>query len=119
MATSEFKRALATTRELEIAVTGRKSGRKISAPVWFVHEGDTLYLLPVRGSDSHWYKNVLRTPSMTISAGWTKITAPPRPITDVSTVREVAEKFRGKYGVEEIKKYYSKLDVCVAISLDS
>lgn len=119
MATSEFEKLLATTRELEITVTGRKSGRKISAPVWFVHEGETLYLLPVRGSDSHWYKNVLRTPTMTISAGRTNITAKPKPITDVKKVREVVEKFRAKYGVEEIKKYYSKFDVCVEIRLDS
>ena len=41
---------------------GRKSGRTISIPVWFVLEGEKLYLLPVHGSDTQWYKNVLQNP---------------------------------------------------------
>jgi hypothetical protein len=33
-------------------ITGRKSGRDIPRPVWFVHEHNTLYLLPNYGSDT-------------------------------------------------------------------
>src|SRR3989449_10235827 len=51
-----------------ITVTGRKSGRAISIPVWFVLEDDKLYLLPVLGSDTQWYKNVLKKPSIRIDA---------------------------------------------------
>src|SRR6266545_4797978 len=92
MATADFKKALTSTRELEITVTGRQSGQQISLPVWFVHEGDMLYLLPVKGSDSHWYKNILRTPSMTISTRRTNITVNAQPITDPEKVRGVVEK---------------------------
>jgi len=35
--------------EINISVTGRKSGRTISIPIWFVLEDDKLYLLPVQG----------------------------------------------------------------------
>jgi len=49
MASVDFRRALTSTRELEITITGRQSGQQISLPVWFVHEGETLYLLPVKG----------------------------------------------------------------------
>ncbi len=38
---------------------GRKSGQTISIPVWFVFESDTLYLLPVHGSETQWYRNVV------------------------------------------------------------
>ena len=38
---------LSRYREINITVTGRKSGRTISIPVWFVGESDKLYLLPV------------------------------------------------------------------------
>jgi len=48
---------LARSREINISVIGRKSGRTISNPVWFVLDGDKLYLLPVQGSDTQWYKN--------------------------------------------------------------
>ena len=41
---------LSRHREITISVTGRKSGRTISIPVWFVFGDETLYLLPVQGS---------------------------------------------------------------------
>jgi hypothetical protein len=118
MASVDFKKALTSTRELEITVTGRQSGQQISLPVWFVYEGDTLYLLPVKGSDSHWYKNILRKPSMMISARGTKISVNPTPIMDPNKVREVVEKFRAKYGTADVQRYYSKFDVAVEVKLD-
>jgi F420H(2)-dependent quinone reductase len=58
MASAELKRSLQTTSEVEITVTGRRSGREISNPVWFVQEDERLFLLPVNGSDTDWYRNV-------------------------------------------------------------
>jgi hypothetical protein len=52
---------LARFRQINITVTGRKSGRAISNPVWFVLDEDRLYLLPVQGSDTQWY-TCSRTP---------------------------------------------------------
>jgi hypothetical protein len=48
----DLKDRLSRYRQLTITVTGRKSGRAISIPVWFVLEDDKLYLLPVQGSDT-------------------------------------------------------------------
>ena len=45
-----LKARLARYRQIKISVIGRKSGRTISIPVWFVLEGEKLYLLPVQGS---------------------------------------------------------------------
>jgi hypothetical protein len=56
---SELKSRIARDRQIKITVIGRKSGDKISIPGWFVLEGDKLYLLPVKGSDTQWYRNVL------------------------------------------------------------
>src|SRR6267378_1905231 len=55
---------LSRSREINISVIGRKSGRTISNPVWFVMDEDKLYLLPVQGSATQWYKNVLKNPSI-------------------------------------------------------
>ena len=63
-----LKDRLSRYREITISVTGRKSGRAISNPVWFVSEEDKLYLLPVKGSDTQWYKNVLKNPTVRIEA---------------------------------------------------
>ena len=45
--TDALQDRLSRYREIKITVTGRKSGRAISIPVWFVLENDNLYLVPV------------------------------------------------------------------------
>jgi hypothetical protein len=103
---------LSRYREINISVTGRKSGRTISIPIWFVYD-DKLYLLPVQGSDTQWYKNVLKNPSMKISARDAEAKIKAVPITDPEQVSSIVEKFRKKYGVGDVKKYYSKFDVAL------
>jgi deazaflavin-dependent oxidoreductase (nitroreductase family) len=109
----EIKDRLSQSREITITVTGRKSGRAISIPVWFVFEDDKLYLLPVHGSDSEWYKNVLKNPSIRVNAGGAEAEFKAIPITDPKQVSSIVEKFREKYGASDVKKYYSKFDVAV------
>jgi deazaflavin-dependent oxidoreductase (nitroreductase family) len=108
-----LKDRLSRDREINITVTGRKSGRAISIPVWFVWEDDKLYLLPVQGSDTQWYKNVLRKPSIRIDARGAEAELKAVPVTDTAQVSSVVEKFRAKYGTKDVKKYYSKFDVAV------
>ena len=117
MTLAEVKKALKNTDEIEITVTGRVSGRRISNPVWFVQEGNNLYLLPVNGSDSDWYKNILKTLTMSLAANGEEWSAEVRPITDQATVRDIVEKFKDKYGADQVKKYYSKFDVAVEVPL--
>ena len=108
-----LKDRLSRYREINLSVTGRRSGRTISQPVWFVLESDKIYLLPVRGSDTQWYKNVLKDPSIRIDARGADAEFQTVPITDQARVSSVVEKFRTKYGASDVKKYYSKLDVAV------
>jgi len=108
-----LKDRLSRYREINITVTGRKSGRTISIPVWFVLEDDKLYLLPVQGSDTQWYKNVLNNPMIRIDARGAEAEFQAIPITDAKQVSSVVEKFRAKYGTSDVKKYYSKFDVAV------
>ena len=108
-----LKERLSGSREINISVTGRKSGRTISIPVWFVLDGEKLYLLPVSGSDTQWYKNVLKNPSIRVDARGAKGEFTATPITDAPQVSSVVTKFRAKYGAGDVKKYYSKFDVAV------
>src|SRR5271167_4009422 len=94
---------LSRYREIKITVIGRKSGRRISNPVWFVLEGDNLYLLPVQGSDTQWYQNVLKNPQIEIDARGVEGEFKTVPITDPARVKEVVEKFREKYGASDVK----------------
>jgi deazaflavin-dependent oxidoreductase (nitroreductase family) len=108
-----LKDRLSRFREIKISVTGRNSGRTISIPVWFVLEGEKLYLLPVQGSHTQWYKNVLKNPSIRIEARGSEAKLQAVPITDAEGVSSVVEKFREKYGANDVRKYYSKFDVAV------
>ena len=108
-----LKDRLSRYQEINISVTGRKSGRTISIPVWFVLEDGKLYLLPVQGSDTQWYKNVHKKPSIRIDVGKAAAELKALLVTDATQVSSVVEKFRAKYGTNDVKKYYSKFDVAV------
>jgi deazaflavin-dependent oxidoreductase (nitroreductase family) len=113
----DLKDRLSRYREIKITVTGRKSGRKISNPVWFVFEDDTLYLVPVQGSDTQWYKNVLKNQAISIDARGAEAEFKAVAVTDRKQVSSVVEKFREKYGPGDVKKYYSKFDVAVVVPI--
>lgn len=108
-----LKDRLSRFREINISVTGRKSGHSISIPVWFVLDDPKLYLLPVYGSDTQWYRNVLKNPSIRIDARGAEAEVKVVFITDATQVSSVVEKFRHKYGASDVRKYYSKFDVAV------
>ena len=118
MTTGNLKERLARYRQIKLSVIGRKSGKPISVPVWFVAEGEKLYLLPVHGSETQWYQNVLRNPRIRVDARGSEAKLEVKPITKPEVVKSVVEKFREKYGAGDVKKYYSKFDVAVVAELN-
>jgi deazaflavin-dependent oxidoreductase (nitroreductase family) len=112
-----LKDRLARYRQIEITVIGRTSGNTISIPVWFVLDGEKLYLLPVQGSETQWYRNVLKNPSIRVEARGVGAKFQATPITNAKAVKSVVEEFREKYGAKDVKKYYSRFDVAVAVEL--
>jgi len=112
-----LKEQLGRDSEITIRVAGRKSGRSISNPVWFVWEEGRLYLLPVKGSGTQWYKNVLEDPAMQIGARGAEASVTAVAIRDPEKVSAVVANFRKKYGAEDVKKYYSNFDVAIVIAL--
>ena len=116
--TGTLKDRLSRYREINISVTGRKSGRTVTIPVWFVLDGEKAYLLPVQGSDTQWYKNILQNSSIRIDARGSEREFGSTIITHAKDVESVVEKFREKYGARDVKKYYSKFDVAVVAELD-
>ena len=116
MSKADLHKKLNSASEITLSVKGRKTGRDIPRPVWFVHEGNTLYLLPNYGSDTNWYKNFLANQTLNISvSGEEEIPAKGKSITDSSKVTDVMNKFGSKYG--DVRKYYPKPDVAVEVQL--
>jgi deazaflavin-dependent oxidoreductase (nitroreductase family) len=117
MAQTDFRTALQGAQIIEITVTGRTSGQSFSYPVWFALDGEKLYLIPVKGSDTDWYKNLRKTPTIRVSARGKTFTTSARLLTDQAQLGKVLEKFRDKYG-RNVKSYYPKLDVAVEVPLE-
>ena len=117
MAEGSFQSALNETDEIELTTTGRATGRQSSRPVWFVRQGQKLYLLPVTGSDSQWYKNVVRTPAIRLTAREVPFAAKAAPVTEAAAVAHVVDEFRAKYGAGDVAQYYSHPNVAVEVPL--
>lgn len=117
MASVDIINALENTDEIELATMGRISKRETSRPVWFVRQDDTLFLMPVRGAASHWYRNILATPTIHIRADGAEYDTEATPITDPDQVRRVAEGFRIKYGADQVARHYARPEVAVAAPL--
>ncbi len=115
MASKEFLDALNSTIEVELIVKTREGG-SASRPVWFVLEGGTLYLLPVVGSDTKWYKDLLINSNITLAVKGKRTSSNAKPMSDPAEVSRVVELFRAKHG-EDVQKLYSKFDVAVAVPI--
>lgn len=115
MSKTDLYQKLNRASEITLSVKGRKSGRDISRPVWFVLEGNTIYLLPNHGSDTNWYLNMLVNPTLRISVDGIRLPASGKPIKDTNRVDDILRKFQSKYG--EVKRYYTKLDVAVEVPI--
>ncbi len=113
-----LRSALGNRDEISIAVKGRKTGKSITLPVWFVLERGSLWLLPVQGSRNQWFRNLLVDPQITVRAGRSRQTLVARPVQNRRVVRRIAGKFRAKYGAADVAEYYSRFDAAVEVRLD-
>jgi deazaflavin-dependent oxidoreductase (nitroreductase family) len=118
MANDDFTRTLNRRRQISITVTGHHTGRAITIPVWFVHSDGALWLLPVYGSETQWYRNLEKDRAITIQAGEIHRDFRARLLKDTAAVSSVIEQFREKYTAEEIKRWYTRLDVAVKIPFE-
>ena len=114
---TKLKKDLNSADEIQLSVVGRKSGKKIPRPVWFVHDVDELLLVPVSGNKTQWYKNVMKNPNVEISVGKDLYPLRVQVVSDPRRVKQIVDKFREKYGEGDVKKYYDDLNAAVEIPL--
>ena len=117
MAADDFAKALKRRRQISITVTGRSTGRAITMPVWFVSDDRALWLLPVYGSKTQWYRNLIKDRAIAVQAGSERQDFRTKLVKSAGVVSSVVRQFREKYTSEEVKRWYSGLDVAVQIPL--
>jgi deazaflavin-dependent oxidoreductase (nitroreductase family) len=118
MAARAFIDALDQSNEVDLTVVGRRSGRESTRPVWFVRANATVQLVPVYGTDTGWYKNVMATSTVRLAAGGREVEAQAMPVTEAPRIAEIVDAFKAKYGSETFERLYPKPDAAVEVSLD-
>ncbi len=116
---SSFSEALHGRQELTITIRGRRSGHPIILPVWFVHNGSDVLLLPVHGSKSQWFLNLQANATITLNAGRQRLTGTAHLFVDQAKAMAARKLFEQKYGASEVAKYYSVFDAVVEVPLAS
>jgi hypothetical protein len=89
------------------------SGRPELTP----RSGGKLYLVPGDGTDSQWYKNLLKTPAVRLAARGAQYIAMATPITDPGMFTQILDYFRAKCGVQYVASLYPHPNVAVEIPL--
>lgn len=94
-----------STQEILITFVGAKTGKKFTVTVWFARNGEKkLYLLPVGGTRSKWYTNVLKNPMLELEASGEHAILEARPTQDRRMIEEIMQKlewtpsFRDTFG---------------------
>ncbi len=66
---------------LQLVHQGRKSGKSYEVTIWFMVEGETVYLATANSS-RQWVRNVLARPGVTLRIGGQSFTGKVEPISD-------------------------------------
>jgi deazaflavin-dependent oxidoreductase (nitroreductase family) len=115
MAEKSLAEILKKRRQISITVIGRRTGREITLPVWFVSDDKVLWLLPVYGAKTQWYRNLEKNRAITIQVGRERHDLQARLLKDPTAVRGVIERFNEKYTAEQIKRWYTGLDAAIRV----
>ena len=103
-----------------LTTTGRRSKHHSSKPVLFVEQGDVTYVLPIAGTSTGWYKNILKNDRVTVTTGTgTVFYATARPITDNADVVRIVQLFDEKYGKDRIASHHVNLNAAVELKKTS
>jgi len=105
--------------EGRLTVTTRKTARDVTFPVWFVAREGSIYLLPVRGSSTNWFKYIVRNGRTKIDIGGQIFTGASSPIREGDKVKQIWDLFRDKYGDRNCKNFFDdRVDAAVRMSLE-
>ena len=114
----KFLSKLRQSNEVNITVTGRKTRKRFSTPVWFVLDAqENVILVPMKGSDNDWFKDLVKDPQIELGVDEIVIPFKATIVRDSDEVEEVLDKFRAKYRSMWSESYYAKRDVYVEVSV--
>jgi deazaflavin-dependent oxidoreductase (nitroreductase family) len=82
---------------VEISTVGRKTGKTHTRPVWFVVDGERLWVQAGKDGKADWYLNLRKTPQVKLEIRNETFTARAVPNDDPAVVERVHAMFLDKY----------------------
>ena len=86
---------------LRLTHRGRKTGRMYEVTIWFVADGDTVYLTTM-DRRRHWVRNALHTPRVALQIGPERFEGTLAPVTDDADKRREYALLIGKYWIMRV-----------------
>ncbi len=96
------RRILTEGWTLTLGTTGRVSGQPRTATIWFVREGDVVYVQAGQDGRTDWYRNLLKTPDVTVTIGERRFAGRARPVDAPAEVGRIHERFLDKYWMARV-----------------
>ncbi|WP_163542462.1 nitroreductase family deazaflavin-dependent oxidoreductase [Occultella kanbiaonis] len=93
---SAGRAGLAGAASCRLVTTGRRTGRQHVVSVWFVLEGDTLFVL-ARGAGTDWVRNVRAQPAVEVGYRRARLAGRARLVTDEQESRRAQAAWFAKY----------------------
>jgi hypothetical protein len=87
-----------TTDEVDIETT-QPSGAQRRTPIWVLTDGRDVYVRSLRGSEGHWYRELMATQDGVVHPGSDRFAVRAVHANDEETIALVDDLFRAKYGV--------------------
>lgn len=88
--------AIASRSTCRLTHRGRRTGRPWEVTIWFVVDGDVVYLVTA-SAKRQWVRNVRATPSVSFTAGGTTFAGTVEPVRDPADVRRIADLVAAKH----------------------
>jgi hypothetical protein len=92
--------------EVQITFVRSKNGKKRSIPVWYTLNGGRMELMPMYGLKTKWFGDVEKSGVIELKVkDWTR-RAKTKIVRDPAAVDQIRRRFSGKYGEDEVNRYY-------------
>jgi deazaflavin-dependent oxidoreductase (nitroreductase family) len=98
--------SVAGERTLKITTIGRKSGQPRTATIWFVVEGDHLFVQAGENARKGWLANVRSNPEVDLDIGGTKLNGRAGVVTDDQEAERILGLVRRKYWLARIAGWF-------------
>lgn len=82
---------------IELTTIGRQSGRPHTRPIWFVVSNGKIFVQAGKSGTTDWFRNLKKTPAVTVRVGHYRFRARATPITDPARAEEIHRLFLQKY----------------------